>query len=42
MSGQPIEVCRFFMYWAMGIMTSLVAQSVGIALGAALNLQVTT
>ena len=40
MSGQPIEVCRFFMYWAMGIMTSLVAQSVGIALGAALNLQV--
>lgn len=42
MSGQPIEVCRFFMYWAMGIMTSLVAQSVGIALGAALNLQVIT
>ena len=40
MSCQPIEVGRFFMYWAMGIMTSLVAQSVGIALGAALNLQV--
>ena len=40
MSGLPVELSRFLMYWAMGIMTSLVAQSVGIAIGAAFKLQV--
>jgi len=40
MSGLPVELSRFLMYWAMGVMTSLVAQSVGIAIGAAFKLQV--
>lgn len=40
MSGQPFEMGRLWMYLLMGIMTSLVAQSIGLAIGAALNLQV--
>lgn len=39
MSGQPLEASRFFMCLLMGIMTSLIAQSIGVTIGAVLNLQ---
>lgn len=40
MTGQPLEASRFFMYSLMGIMGSLVAQSVGLLLGAIFPLEV--
>ena len=40
LTNQPWDVTRFFLYFGMGVMTSLVAQSVGVLLGAGLNLQV--
>lgn len=40
MTGQPLVASRFFMYLTMGIMGSLVAQSVGLLLGAIFPLEV--
>ena len=41
MSDQPLDVMRFFMFLLMGILISLVAQSLGIVIGAAMDIQVT-
>jgi len=39
MTNQPMEPMRFFMYLSMGILTSFVAQSVGLAIGAAFEIE---
>ena len=40
MSNHPYDVTRFLMFLLIGILTSLVAQSIGLALGAGLSLKV--
>lgn len=40
MSDQPCDPMRFFMFLTMSIMTSLVSQSVGLVIGAAMEIQV--
>lgn len=39
LTGQPLEVWRFGMFFLIVFMTALVAQSIGLAVGAALSLQ---
>ena len=40
MTNQPAEAFRFFQFLSIGIMMSLIGQSIGLAIGAALNLRV--
>lgn len=40
MTDQPPEAFRFFMFLSIGILMSLIGQSIGYAFGAALNLRV--
>lgn len=39
MTNQPLVLMRFLMFWGMGIMSSLVSQSIGLSLGAALSIR---
>ncbi|KAJ8673198.1 hypothetical protein QAD02_004460 [Eretmocerus hayati] len=39
MSGQPMEIGRFFMFLNICILTSLVAQSIGLLIGAAMDIE---
>ena len=39
-TGQPLEMWRFSMYYAISLMNSLVAQSVGLAIGILFTIEV--
>ena len=39
-TNQPLDAERFFKFLSFGVMSGLVGQSMGTALGAALNIQV--
>ena len=39
MTGQPLDLGRFLMFWGIAVLTSLLAQSVGLVFGSAFNLQ---
>lgn len=40
MTSQPFEVTRFFMVLCIAVLTSLVAQSIGLLIGAGLSIEV--
>lgn len=40
MTSQPFEVTRFFMVLTIAVLTSLVAQSIGLLIGAGLSIEV--
>jgi glycerol uptake facilitator-like aquaporin len=40
LTGQPSEATRFFQFWAVFIMVAAIAQSLGLATGAAVEPQV--